>query len=1083
MKLSEICVRRPVFTVMMVVALLVLGYTSYDQMFLEDMPEIDFPFVIVQTVYPGAGAESVETEVSRRIEDALAPIEGVKHITSQSQEGYSLIFAEFILEMESKDAAQEVREKISQIRDQLPQDIEEPVVATFDPQSFPIISLTISGKRPFRDITTITEDEIQKRFESIPGVGSVTMVGGYQREINVFLDIDKMESYEITIDKVKMALQAANLEIPGGRVNERNVEYVVRTMGKLTNIDEFKNLPIDNPEGQPVYLRDIAEVVDGVEERRSLARVNGQESIIVNIYRQSGANTVEIAHMVKDEMAGLKEDLPPDMNIDIIVDNSTFTEDSIHEIFTNILFGGSLAIFVVFLFLSNIRPTIITAFAIPTSIISTFTFMKILDFTINNMSLMGLSLAVGFLIDDAIVVIENLYRHLAEGKSARKAALDATKEIGPAVIATSFSIIVVFLPVAFMRGIVGRFFYQFGMTVAFAVFMSLFVAFSLTPMLASRYLKREDEKVLPPELFRGRSTQPPRFFLWRVFYYLAYIVIKPLLLVLNFVLLILWKIYRQVLKIVGPFDNVILKLTDKYKTTLAWAISHRFIVLSLAAVIFVISIMLGSLAGSEFMPQTDRGQVSVQIETPPGTDLKTTSQRIEQVENIISRFEGIELIFTTIGGGENPVNNGNVFIKLVDQSERDYSAMDLVDSVREAVSVVPGIEYAVSVGEHEGGGDRAVEISIRGSDINILSELAHEVEKLFRETYGTVDIDNTLEEGKPELKVIVDRGRANDLAVDIYGVASSIRSFVDGEVVTRYKEGDKEYDVRIRLKESGRESADDIGRLLIASNKDIVGVRNFLVPLSHVAEIKKSESVGRYNRFDRQREVKVISNVTSDSFSGTVLNKILAKTRDINLPPGYVITVTGMGEIMQESFVNINLALMLAVIFIYLLLSSQFESFFDSFAIMFSLPLSWVGAIILLLVTNSSISIVSMIGVILLMGLVTKNAILLVDFIKQNRRRGLSRTEAILKAGPIRLRPILMTALSTILGMTPLALALGPGAEFRAPMARAVIGGLFSSTVLTLVVVPVVYTVIDDIVKFFTGRETIQVEKEEVINV
>ncbi len=1045
MKLTAVSVKRPVFTVMMIMALVVLGYTSFNKMNIDLMPNIDFPFVVITTIYPGASAEAVETEVTRKIEDAVNPIEGVKHITSTSQEGYSLVLIEFVLEKNGQIAAQEAREKVAAIRGELPQEIEEPVVVRYDPQSEPIISITVSGQRPLREITTFTKDNVKKRLESIPGVGAVTLVGGYEREINVYLDIERMESYEISIDKVALALQAANLEIPGGRIDENKVEYLVRTMGRLVSVEDFNRIVIDNPHGQPVYLKDIAEVVDGIEEQRSLARVDGKPAVTLDISRQSGANTVKIAEAIKSEIAKIRTEIPPDMNISTIVDNSTYIEDSIHEILVNIIFGGLLAVFVIFLFLADIRSTIVSAVAIPTSIIATFTFMHLLGFTLNMMSLMGLSLAVGLLIDDAIVVIENIFRHLDQGKPAMRAAFEATKEIGLAVMATTFSIIVVFLPVAFMGGIVGRFFYQFGMTVAFAVAVSLFVAFSLTPMLSSRFLKKE-----------GESDVPPRFAPFRA----------------------IWKFYRLILRIISPWNIFFNKVNVWYKSILGWSLRHRFLVTVMATVSFIFALFLGSFVGTEFMPQTDRGEIRISVDTPPGTDLQTTSERMLQMENILRSYKDVKLIFTTIGSGQNPVSSGRIFVKLIDSELRDISALLLIDTIREMLAVVPGVEYSIGSGEHEGPGGKQVEISIRGLDIDIVTELVHKVEDIFDQTIGTVDISNNLEEGKPELRINLDRGLANDLALNVYNIASTVRSFIDGQVVTRYKDGDEEYDVRIRLKETERSDAADIGQLLVASNKEISGRRSFLVPLSHVATIEKASSIGRYNRYDRLREGKVSSNVSSNVFSGSVLNEIMAKVADIDVPPGYSIKVSGTGEIMEESFQNIYVALFLAIIFIYLLLASQFESFFDPFSIMFSLPLSLIGAIVAMLVSSSSMSLVSMIGIILLMGLVTKNAILLIDFIKQKRHQGISRTEAILIAGPIRLRPILMTTFAMIFGMLPLALGIGPGAEFRAPMARAVIGGLISSTLLTLVVVPIIYTIIDDVIAFFLGRETTQLETE-----
>ncbi|MEW5925247.1 MAG: efflux RND transporter permease subunit, partial [Candidatus Zixiibacteriota bacterium] len=600
--------------------------------------------------------------------------------------------------------------------------------------------------------------------------------------------------------------------------------------------------------------------------------------------------------------------------------------------------------------------------------------------------------------------------------------------------------------VAFMSGIVGRFFYQFGMTIAFAVVVSLFVAFSLTPMLSSRFLRKE-----------GADAVPPKFFISRF----------------------IWKIYHLILKIISPWNRFFGLVNDWYRHILRFALGHRLLVIIIAVLTFIFSLWLGQFLGQEFMPVSDQNQLLISIKTPPGTDLQQTSQRFVEVENLIHQFEGVKLIVTTIGSGQNPVNEGNVFVKLVDADQRPLSAQEMIDSVRKVISIVPGIEYGVSAEEGLGGGSKSVEISIRGADRSIINEIAHEVQKIFEKTPGTVDIGNNMEEGKPELRLNIDRDKANDLALSVYGIASTIRSYVDGEVVTRYKEGDEEYDVRIRLKEGDRESAEDVGRLLIASNKELDGVRTLLVPVSHVAQLEKTSAVGKYNRYDRMSEVRVNSNVELGAFSGTVVNQIFAEAQNLDLPPGYEIKVSGEGEIMAESFGYIFTALLLAIIFIYLLLASQFESFFDPFSIMFSLPMSLVGAVIGLLIFKDSMSIISMIGIIMLMGLVTKNAILLIDFIKQNRYKGKSRLEAILIAGPIRLRPILMTTFAMVFGMLPLALGIGPGAEMRAPMARAVIGGLTSSTLLTLIVVPIVYTIIDDIVAWFLGHETIKPHSEE----
>jgi HAE1 family hydrophobic/amphiphilic exporter-1 len=601
------------------------------------------------------------------------------------------------------------------------------------------------------------------------------------------------------------------------------------------------------------------------------------------------------------------------------------------------------------------------------------------------------------------------------------------------VVATTFSIVVVFVPVAFMSGIVGRFFYQFGMSVAFAVVISLFVAFSLTPMLSSRYLEKRE----PLSSRKGLLGALARFFgaIW-----------KPIEKVLSY-----WNIFFEAVK-------------PTYKRVLAGALRARWLVVLIAALSFAGAIFAARFVGSEFIAETDQAKLAIDIETPPGTNLVETSKRFQEVETIIKQLGEVTATYVTIGAGNDPVTQGRVLVKLTDKSERELSARQLMDSVRVLLKAVPGIKYAVGRGEGEGG-EKPVEISIRGDDIEELTRLTHRVQDIFGAIDGTTDIDNTLQEGKPEIQIEVDRKLASDLGLNLGEIAMTIRSLVEGEVVTHYKEEDEEYDVRVRLEEGFRSSKDDVGRILIRSRNKDDNDDNLLIPLDRVARLTKASSIGEYNRFDRQREVRVDANVLSTAFAGTVTNLIEEQTEQIELPPGYKILPVGTAEIMREAFTNIFKALALAIIFIYLLLASLYESFIDPFSIMVSLPLSLVGAILALL--GSSFSMMSLIGIVLLMGLVTKNAILLIDFVKQQRQKGIPRFDAILIAGPIRLRPILMTTFAMVFGMLPLALGIGPGAEIRAPMARAAIGGIISSTLLTLVVVPVVYTLIEDFFGLF----------------
>lgn len=1055
MKISEISIKRPVFATMMIGALLVLGLFSYYDLPIELMPEIDFPYVVVQTVYPGASAETVETEVTKKIEEVISQISGVRHVTSRSREGYMLSFVEFELEKDGSIAAQDVREKVSAVRAELPDDIDEPVISQFDPQASAIMSLVISGQRPPRELTQITKDKIKPRLETVSGVGQVTMVGASEREIRISLDIEKMEAYGVSIQAVQQSVMAANLEIPGGRVNETATEYLVRMQGRVDKVADFNDVIVKNEKGTPIYLSNIARIIDTIIEQRSLSRYNGNPALGVEITRQSGANVVELARQIRAVLNQLNEELPPDMAIVVVNDNSTWIEDSVHEILFNIRLGTFLAVLVIFLFLLDYRPTIITGLSIPISLVAAFTAMKFLNFSINTMTLMSLSLAVGILIDDAIVVVENIYRHLSEGKSPFKAAFEGTREIGLAVMATTFSIMVVFLPVAFMEGIVGRFFYQFGMTVAFAVLISLFVAFTLTPMMSSRMLRPEKEGKNSEFLARGGTT-------------------------------LLGKIWHPIFKVLNYWNVFFDAFKPRYKALLSASLDRRWLVILIATVSFVLALVMGRFLGSEFFPETDQGKMFISVETPPGTKLEGTSEIISQIEDIVVGLPEVANRYVTIGSGNNPVTDGTILVQLVDAEERILSAKMLADSVRSLISDIPGIKYSVGIEEGHAGGSKPVELSVRGENPDELTRLTHIVQNIAYIIPGTVDIDNTLQEGKPEIRVDIDRKLADDLGLNLAMVHQSVRYLVEGDVVTRFKDGDEDYDVRVQLDDKYRSSMTDLGRILIESNKEVPGKDPFLVPLRQIATFEKQTSIGEYMRFDRQREARVNMNVLTGYFAGTITQQIMTEVgNQVKLPPGYDITPVGTQEIMTESFQSIFKALLLAVIFIYFLLASQYESFFDPFSIMFSLPLSLIGAILGLLIFNDSLSILSLIGIVLLMGLVTKNAILLIDFVKQQREKGVPRKEAILIAGPIRLRPILMTTFATIFGMLPLALGLGPGAELRAPMARAVIGGMISSTLLTLVVVPVVYTLIDDFVGFFRKTkkmDRLAIEKEIAID-
>ena len=1017
MKLADVSIRRPVFAAMMIIALVVLGLYSLVKLNVDLYPDVDIPFVIITTVLPGAGPEQMETDVTKKIEDAVNPVAGVDWIQSYSQESVSLVVIAFKLEVDGKVAAQDVREKIAAIRGELPAEIEDPVIQRYDPASFPIMSLTVSGKRSEKEVTEYTKNIIKKRLENIPGVGAVNLVGGAEREIQIEVDASRLKAYQLSINDVIMNVGAQNVEIPGGNLTEGSRQILLRTMGKYKNVEDFNRVIVATPMGKPVYLKDVARVVDGVKEQTSLTRVNGNIAVGLNIIKQSGSNTVQVAKEVNKQLEKLKTEMPSDIEIFLAQDNSIFIKDSVNDVLFDIFYGGLLAILVIYLFLANFRATIISALALPASIIASFIIMYALNFTLNMMSLLALSLAVGLLIDDAIVVIENIYRHMAQGETPMEAAKSASQEIGLAVMATTFTVVAVFVPVAFMPGIVGRFFYQFGITISVAVLVSLFVAFTLTPMLSSRYLRREDEALSK----EGNILQ-------KILYY---------------------------------FNHFFEILNGKYKTALEWSLKHRLATVIAAVVIFLSSFFIMGMLGSAFFPETDRSEFTIEVKAAPGSSLEQTSRICNDVEAILRQRSEVKTVLTTIGGANEPVTKAVILAKLLPKHERLKGDKEIINELRGQLKYLPGADFSFVVQGGPGGNEKPVSLSVRGDDMKKLTLLAEKIEMIIKSTQGTVDVSNSLEVSKPEVRVQIDREKASDLGVNPYLIASSVRAMVDGYVATKFQLGDEQYDVRVRLQKSDRTKISDMSLLTLKSNKNKIDGSTLLVTLGDVASIEEGRGPSQINRYAKQKEIRVDANL-SGRLLGEVLAEINKKIEALKIDPGFKVKVVGEGEMQEESFANMGLSLLLAIIFVYIVLAAQFDSFVYPFSIMLALPMSIIGAVIFLLIFGSSMSVISIIGIIMLMGLVTKNGILLVDYTNVLRERGLSRFDALVKAGPTRLRPILMTSFAMIFGMMPVALALGEGSEFRAPMGQAVIGGLITSTLLTLFIVPVVYSLLDD---------------------
>jgi hydrophobe/amphiphile efflux-1 (HAE1) family protein len=1014
MKLADVSIEKPVFATMMILALVVLGLFSYVKLNIDQFPDVDFPYVTATTVLPGAGPEQIESDVTKKIEDAVNTIGGLDHITSISQEGVSIVIIQFKLEVDGKQAAQDVREKIAAIRADLPTDIDDPVIRRIDPASQPIFTLTVSGERSEKEITTYTKNVIRKRLENVPGVGRVDLVGGAEREIQIEADAAHLRAYGLSIQDVIQSVSSANVEIPAGNLVQGPRQLLLRTMGKYTNVEDFNRVIVATPGGRVVHLSEVARAIDGIKERQSLSRMNGLNAAGLNILKQSGSNTVRVADAIKQQLHRIQKELPGDIHVTIARDNSTFIRDSVDDVIFNILYGGLLAVIVVYLFLANLRSTIISAIALPTSIIASFIIMYALNFTLNIISLLALSLAVGLLIDDAIVVIENIYRHMQQGETPMEAAKAATAEIGLAVMATTFTIVAVFVPVAFMPGIVGRFFYQFGITVSVSVLVSLFVAFTLTPMLSSRWLANADEEL---------SKEGP--LLRKGLYY---------------------------------FNHSFELLSTKYQKAIAWSLHHRKTVVFGALAVFIFSFFLMRFLGTSFFPSSDQSEFIISVNAA----LDQTGHICSTIEDVVRKRPEVIMTLTTIGAGNDPVTKGSVLVKLVKKNQRKKGVEQIMDELRADVRNVPGANLGFQTQSGVGGNTKPVIMSVRGNDMAILSKLGDEVERIVRRTPGAVDVENSLETSKPEVRIRIDREKASDLGINVGLIATTARSMVDGYVATKYQEGEEQYDVRVRLSKEDRTTLENINDLTIKSNKDIGNDQKLLIPIRYVAEIRQGSGPSKINRFDRQREIRIDANL-SGRLLGEVLADIQKRTGALDIPPGYAVGVTGQGEMQAESFGNIFLSLALAIVFVYIVLAAQFESFSYPLAIMLALPMSLIGAVFALLVFKSALSMMSLIGIIMLMGLVTKNGILLVDYANVLRDRGFERSAALIKAGATRLRPILMTTFAMVFGMAPVAFSLGEGSEFRSPMGQAVIGGLITSTLLTLFIVPVVYSLIDDL--------------------
>ncbi len=1016
MLLTRISIKQPVFATMMMVALAVLGLVSYRQLKVDQFPNVDFPIVAISTVYPGASPEVVERDVTKKIEEAVNTVQGIRHVESTSQEGLSNIIVMFHVETSTQVASQDIRGKVATIRGELPREIEEPIVQRLDPNALPIISIAVKapGLSP-QAATQLADKVIKKRLEAVAGVGAVNLVGESTREIQVVVDRAKLEAYHLSLAQVVNALRNENVDFPAGSADRGSTEALVRVSARGRSATDIARIPVKRADTTTIFVGDLAQVVDGVEQSKNLALLDIAPALALDVLKQSGANTVAVADGVGEMVERIGRELPPGVTLQVVRDDSTFIRDSIHDVNLTMIIGGILTVLIVFVFLNSWRSTVITGLTLPISVIAAFTVMRLFGFTLNVMTLMGLSLAIGMLIDDAIVVRENIVRHVQRGKDHFTASMDGTDEIGLAVMATTFTIVAVFIPVAFMGGMVGKFFYEFGITVAAAVLVSLFVSFTLDPMLSSRWAD--------PDIELDRHDT------WLG-------------------------------KLLARFNHRFDALHVRYERLLDWSLHHRKSVLALATLAFLGSFPILGMLGGDFMPDFNRGEYQISFKATPGATLRETGERARAMVERLKTLKDVEYTYTTVGEAGTtyrPVTEGTTFVKLHSATGKSFS--QVLREAREVIQEVPGLTY----GLFEAGpfGQKPIQISVRGTSVDELDRISRDLMQAMATMKGVADIETSLEKSKPELRVRVDRARASDLGVPAGVIGTTLRAAVAGEVATVIEDKDGEsHDVRVRLRADQRRYSDDLLVLTVPTDKDDANQDKLLVPVRELASAEVGSGPATIRRKDLVREVRVSANPDGRSL-GEITADIEAAAAKLDLPPGYDLQLGGDAEELKLMFANMMQALFLAVVFIYLILASQFGSFTQPFAIMLSLPLSLVGVALALLMTGDTLNIMSMIGLIMLMGLVTKNAILLVDFANQARREGLTRNEALIKAGSTRLRPIVMTTLAMIFGMLPLAFAIGAGAEMRAPMARAVIGGLITSTLLTLIVVPVVYTYLD----------------------
>lgn len=1025
-KLAEICVRRPVFATMLIMSLTVVGIFSFSTLGVDLFPKVEFPTITVTVVNPGSSPQEIETEITDKIEGAVNTISGIDELRSTSVEGVSQVFVTFLLDKNADVAAQEVRDKVNLVIADLPETAEAPVVQKLDTDAAPILRIAVSAPRSLREVTDIADKQIKERIESISGVGQVQIVGGREREIQVWVDPDKLRAFNVTPAEVAAGVRAQNMEVPGGRIDEATRELTVRTLGRIKNPSDFNNLVVASRDGYSVKVSDIGYVEDGAEEQRTEARLNGRPAVTLVVSKQSGQNTVAVADAVQARLKEIAPTLPPGVKTEIVGDQSIFIKTSLEAIESHLLEGSILAAIVVFVFLWSFRSTFIAAIAIPTSIIATFALMAAMGFTLNRITMLALTLMVGIVIDDAIVVLENIFRFVEEkGMPPFQAAIEGTREIGPAVMATTLSLLAVFVPVGFMGGIVGRFMSSFGLTSAFAIAVSLLVSFTLTPMLAARLIKRKEDTT-PPSTGSGES-------------------------------------HAVAVKEVGTKESRFYHPIDRtYTRMLQWSMAHRWLVVAMCTIVILSIVPLFMFVGKNFLPVDDQAQYEINVRAPEGYTLPATSAVVERIAAEVRQLPGVTDTLTTIGGGQQQlVNNASVYVKLTPISDRSLSQNDLMVRTRALLANYPrelrtSVQLVAAV---SGGGIRNADIQyvIGGPDLEKLTKYSEELLAKLKTIPDVVDAESSLITGKPELRVSIDRARAADLGVRAGDIAEALNTLVSGQKVSTFNAGTDQYDVRVRAIGEFRGSVEGLRRMIVASSK--IG----WVTLDNVVQVTEGTGPSAIDRLNRQRQVTLLANVRPGGSQAAVLDQMNKYVKEANLESTYTTGLAGTSKELGRAGYYFLLAFALSFAFMYIVLAAQFESFIHPITILLTLPLAIPFGIVSLLVMGQTVNIFSGLGLLLLFGVVKKNAILQIDHTNKLRERGMERLDAIIRSNRDRLRPILMTTIALVAGMMPLVISSGPGSGTNRAVGVLVVGGQSLCLLLTLLAVPVFYSLFDDL--------------------